>query len=85
LVRKAQGHTLDANGNQSLLVTVLAQTSTDVSLDSYLTDGTRLFRVVDVLSGQALLLEDASCDQLEWREIEELEELSLRLIVPARG
>jgi hypothetical protein len=64
---------------------VVAHSPTEVDLDSYLTDGEHLFRVVDVLTGQALLLEDASGGELEWRDIDELEELSLRPIVPARS
>lgn len=61
---------------------VVTHSPTDVDLDSYLTDGRHLYRVVDVLTGQALLLEDASGGALEWRDIDELEKLSLRLIVP---
>jgi len=66
-------------------LTVVAHSPTDIELDSYLTDGKHLFRVVDVLSGQALLLEDASGGELAWRDIEELEKSSLRLISPTGG
>jgi hypothetical protein len=54
-------------------------------LDSYLTDGKDLFRVVDVVPGEAVLLENASGGELLWQGMEEMEKPSLRPIVPSES
>jgi hypothetical protein len=53
-----------------------------VALDDYLTDGTRLFRVVDVVADSAALLEDAYDGNVTWKSLEEITSASLRRIVP---
>ena len=53
-----------------------------VGLDDYLTDGTRLFRVIDILQDQAALLEDAYDGCVGWQSLDELAGVSLRRIVP---
>jgi hypothetical protein len=53
-----------------------------VRLDDYLTDGTHLFRVIDVVQDQAALLENAYDGQVEWQSLEERTSVTLRRIVP---
>jgi hypothetical protein len=60
-----------------------ATSATAVSLDAYVTDGRDLFRVVDVLPGEAVLLENAIGGELFWHALEELASAPLKRIVPA--
>jgi hypothetical protein len=53
-----------------------------VGLDDYLTDGTHLFRVIDVVQDEAALLENAYDGQVAWQSLEERTSVSLRRIVP---
>jgi hypothetical protein len=53
-----------------------------IGLDDYLTDGTHLFRVVDVVEDQAALLENAYDGEVSWHSLEELSSASLKRIVP---
>ena len=54
-----------------------------VGLEDYLTDGTHLFRVIDVLADRAALLEDAYDGQVAWQSLDELNSAALRRIVPS--
>lgn len=54
-----------------------------VEVDSYLTDGRRLFLVVDVLESDGALLEDVSSGRLSWHGAEELGRIDLRRVEPA--
>jgi hypothetical protein len=65
-------------------MTVTSTPPIAVGLDDYLTDGTRLFRVVDVVQDQAALLEDAYDGQVTWQSLEELASVSLKRIVPTQ-
>jgi hypothetical protein len=69
-------------GRRSGLMTAASMPPTTVGLDDYLTDGRRLFRVIDVVQDQAALLEDAYDGQVTWQSLEELASVSLRRIVP---
>jgi hypothetical protein len=53
-----------------------------VGLADYLTDGTHLFRVIDVLADRAALLEDAYDGQVAWQSLDELSSAPIRRIVP---
>jgi hypothetical protein len=54
-----------------------------VALDGYVTDGRDLFRVADVLPGEAVLLENALGGELVWHALEELASTPLERIVAA--
>jgi hypothetical protein len=65
-------------------MTATARSPIAVGLDDYLTDGTRLFRVIDVVRDEAALLEDAYDEKVAWQSLDELARASLRRIVPTQ-
>jgi hypothetical protein len=57
--------------------------SPTIALDSYLTDGTGLFQVIDLAPGEGVLLENVSGGELFWQAMEDLISPLLRPIVPS--
>ena len=56
-----------------------------VGLEDYLTDGTNLFRVIDVLADRAALLEDALDGKVIWQSLDDLDSAAVRRIEPSRS
>jgi hypothetical protein len=54
-----------------------------IGLEDYLTDGTHLFRVIDVLADRAALLEDAYDGQVAWQSLDELDSAAIKRILPS--
>jgi hypothetical protein len=54
-----------------------------VQLDDFFTDGTQLFRVIDLVPGHAALLENAYDGELVWQSINALRIASIKRIVPS--
>jgi hypothetical protein len=57
-------------------------TSPTVELDNYLTDGTNLFRVIDFVPGEAVLLENSFDGTLMWQTADALAAAAVMPVVP---